>query len=269
MRHETSRDGRALGANRAPLAARSEARQERGPTTGVESPGADGHSIRAAHRPAVATPPVGDGLRKRLHLLATLPHVDPTGAVETLARGIAPRVELGRRDRLESRGPRQFDGRREKGGDYIGPNPTDKGRAGCKRHLVVDAQGIPLATLLTPANVHDSQLFEELLDAIPPLKGPGRGHPRHRPAKVHADKGYDYRKCRDACWERGIIPRIARRGIESTDRLGQYRWVVERDFAWLNALRRLRTRYDRRAAHYLGFLHLGCALICLSYLVRL
>jgi transposase len=176
---------------------------------------------------------------------------------------------LGRRNRLESRGSRQLNGRREKGGDIIGPNPTDKGRAGCKRHLVVDAKGIPLATLLTPANVNDCQLFDALLDAIPPLKGPGRGHPRQRPDKLHADKGYDFRKCRDACYDRGITPRIARRGIDSSDRLGRYRWVVERDYAWINAMRRLRTRYDRRAKHYLGFLHLGLALICLGYLIRL
>ncbi|MBI2795421.1 MAG: transposase, partial [Gemmatimonadetes bacterium] len=49
----------------------------------------------------------------------------------------------------------------------------------------------------------------------------------------------------------------------------RYRWVVERDFAWFNAMRRLRTRYDRRASHSLGFLHLGCALICWNYLTRL
>lgn len=134
---------------------------------------------------------------------------------------------------------------------------------------MADAKGIPLAVLLTAANVHDCQLFEALLDAIPPLKGPGRGRPRCRPDKAHADKGYDFRKCRDACRVRGIKHRIARRGIESKDRLGRHRWVVERDFAWLNALRRLRTRYDRRASHYLGFLHLGCALICLGYLTRL
>jgi transposase len=134
---------------------------------------------------------------------------------------------------------------------------------------VVDAKGVPLAALLTPANVNDCQRFEALLDAIPSLKGPGRGRPRRRPDKAHADKGYDFRKCRAACRVRGIKHRIARRGIESKERLGRHRWVVERDFAWLNALRRLRTRYDRRAAHYLGFLHLGCALICLGYVIRL
>ena len=86
---------------------------------------------------------------------------------------------------------------------------------------------------------------------------------------MHADKAYDFKKCRGACRARGITPRIARRGIESSERLGRHRWVVERDFAWLNALRRLRTRYDRFARHYIGFLDLGCALICWSYFSKL
>lgn len=133
---------------------------------------------------------------------------------------------------------------------------------------MVDAQGIPLAVRLTGANRHDSQLFAELLDAIPPLRQWGPGRPRCRPTKAHADKGYDYQKCRDACRARGIIPRIARRGIESKTRLGRHRWVVERTFAWMNKLRRLAVRYDRWPSHYAGFLDLGCALICWSYLKR-
>ena len=269
MRHETSCDGRTVDADRAALAAGAQARQEGRPPARVAAAGADGHSVRAAYGHSVATVTVGDGLRERLDMLATLPEVDAPRCVEASARRLAPGVELGGRNRLESRGPRQLYGRREKGGDIIGPNPTDKGRAGCKRHLVVDAQGIPLVALLTAANVNDCQLFDVLLDAIPLLTGPGRGRPRHRPDKVHADKGYDFAKCRAACRVRRIRDRIARRGVESKERLGRYRWVVERDFAWLNAMRRLRTRYDRRAAHYLGFLHLGCALICPGYLVRL
>lgn len=70
-----------------------------------------------------------------------------------------------------------------KQGNILGPNPTDKGRAGCKHHLVVDGQGIPLAVRLTAANVNDCQLFGELLDAIPALSARGpiaesNGHPR-------------------------------------------------------------------------------------------
>jgi hypothetical protein len=40
--------------------------------------------------------------------------------------------------------------------------------------------------VLTAANVHDSMVFEELIDAIEPIKGPGRGRPRRRPKKLHA-----------------------------------------------------------------------------------
>ena len=78
--------------------------------------------------------------------------------------------------------------------------------------------------------MHDSKMLEEAVDAIPPLRLPGkrRGRPRKRPVKLHADKGYDYPRCRRALRSRGIIPRIARRGIESSERLGRYRWVVER-----------------------------------------
>jgi transposase len=106
---------------------------------------------------------------------------------------------------------------------------------------VVDAHGIPLAAILTPANVHDSHFVGALLDAIPPLQGPGPGRPRRRPDEAHADKGYDYRRCRAACRARHILAPIARRGIDSTEKLGRHRWVVERDYAWLNAMRRLRT----------------------------
>ena len=130
---------------------------------------------------------------------------------------------------------------------------------------MVDRQGVPLAVWLTAANVHDSLVFEDLIEAIEPIKRP-RGRPRQRPAKLHADKGYDYPRCRRYLRHRGIGCRIARRGIESKDKLGRYRWVVERTFAWLNRFRRLTVRYERRADIHLALLDLGCALICLRFL---
>jgi hypothetical protein len=45
--------------------------------------------------------------------------------------------------------------------------------------------------VLTAANVHDSNVFEELVDAIEPIKHPGQGRPRKRPEKLYAEKGYD------------------------------------------------------------------------------
>jgi IS5 family transposase len=108
------------------------------------------------------------------------------------------------------------------GGEQTGKDPTNRGKLGTKRHLVVDRTCVPLAVTLSAANFHDSQRLDVRVDAIPPLRlaEMRQGRPRRRPVKLHADKGYDYPKCRQALRRRGIIPRIARRGIESRERLG-------------------------------------------------
>ena len=52
--------------------------------------------------------------------------------------------------------------------------------------------------------------------------------------------------------------------MDSSERLGRHRWVVERTHAWLNRLRRLTVRYERRKDIHLAFTVLGCALVCLN-----
>ena len=101
------------------------------------------------------------------------------------------------------------------------------------------------------------------LDAVPGVRR-GRGRPRKRPKKLHADKAYDHRRCRKECRARSIAPRIARRGVETSETLGRHRWVVERTLAWLNRFRRLTIRYERREDIHLAFTTLGCALICIN-----
>jgi IS5 family transposase len=133
---------------------------------------------------------------------------------------------------------------------------------------VVDRNGIPLAIRLSAANAHDATRLLAVVDAIPAIIGPrGKpGRPRKRPAKLHADKAYDSADLRRGLRSRGITPRIARRGIDSSERLGRYRWVVERSLSWLLGCRRLGVRYERRADLLQGLLHLACALICLHWL---
>jgi transposase len=159
---------------------------------------------------------------------------------------------------------------RQAGGCLTGPNPTDRGKPGSKYHLLIDRRGVPLAVGLSAANTHDSLLLEAMVDAVLPVKGPhGRpGRPRKRPAKLHCDKGYDFPRCWQALRRHGITPRIARRGVESSMRLGRHRWVVERSLAWLVGYRRLQVRYERDADILLAFLQLACVLICVRPLHR-
>lgn len=88
------------------------------------------------------------------------------------------------------------------------------------------------------------------------------GPRRRRPAKLHADKGYDFDHLRRWLRRRQITPRIARRGIEPSSRLGRRRWVVERTMSWLNGCRRLHRRYERKAEHFLAFVGIAVTLIC-------
>ncbi len=125
----------------------------------------------------------------------------------------------------------------------------------------MDKNGLPLATRLSGANVPDGKELLATVDAIPPVRGK-RGRPRRRPEKLHADKAYDDKKLRRGLRERGITPRLARRGIESGEKLGRFRWVAERTFSWLQNARRLRVRDERRDDVYEAFVHIENALVC-------
>ncbi len=125
--------------------------------------------------------------------------------------------------------------------------------------------------MLSAANTPDSMLFEPLLDTNPTVRGHhGRaGRPRCRPDKLHADKGYDYRRCRRYLTRRGIKVRIARRGIEGKSRLGRVRWVVERTISWLLRFKRLGLRCDRTERTTLALLTLACTVINVRRLIKI
>ncbi|MEI5997873.1 IS5 family transposase [Paraburkholderia bengalensis] len=129
-------------------------------------------------------------------------------------------------------------------GQKTGPNPTDRARPGSKHHLITEAQGIPLAVILTGANRHDVTQLHALVDAIPPIAGK-RGRPLSKPRIVQGDRGYDHDKYRRALHAAGIATEIARRGQPHGSGLGKTRWVVERTISWLHNFRRLRIRFER------------------------
>jgi transposase len=133
--------------------------------------------------------------------------------------------------------------------------------------VLCDRRGVPLTCLISAANTHDSQLLIPLLDSIAPVRS-HRGRPRRRPGKLHADKAYDQPRLRAEIRRRGIAVRIARKGVETSQRLGRHRWIVEACLNWLLRNRRLVRRYDRKAEHVHAFANLACVLLTYRRLLK-
>lgn len=153
------------------------------------------------------------------------------------------------------------------GGTQTGPSPVDRAKKGSKHHIIVDAQGVPLASRVSAANSNDNLHTIPLVDAVPPIRG-RVGRPRHRPERVQGDRGYDDEEDRQELRRRGIEPVLAKRYTEHGSGLGVFRWVVERTLSWLHQYRRLRTRYERHDYMHHAFLKLGCILVTYKVFVH-
>ena len=120
-----------------------------------------------------------------------------------------------------------------------------------------------MAVLVTGANRHDMTQLAALLDAT--VVEPTPVEPPH----LALDRGYAYDACRAEAIARGYTPHIPPKATAERplpppgdpDRHPPRRWVVEVGHSWFNRFRRLLTRTEKRASHYLGFVHLAAVLI--------
>ena len=147
------------------------------------------------------------------------------------------------------------------GGECAGRSPVDRAKGGLKRSQLTDGAGIPLATVSAPANTVDHALLPETLDALKDFQ------PLPAGATAHLDAGYDYRPCREALHERGLLGQIAHRGEPAPIQVGQ-RWVVERTNSWLNDFGRLRRCTERCRACVDAYLALAAAIVTVRALCR-
>lgn len=78
------------------------------------------------------------------------------------------------------------------------------------------------------------------------------GHESHsehsKPERLHADRAYDIPDLWKWLHSQDIGVRIARKGIDSSERLGRRRWVIERTISWLTGYGRLSPRNERHPA---------------------
>lgn len=147
-------------------------------------------------------------------------------------------------------------------GGARGPNPTDRAKMGTKKSVIVEQDGGPLGVVIAGANVHDTKLLAQTIEAIVIP----RPDPETITQHLCLDKGYDNPTGKTACADAGYIPHIRKIGEEKLDTWGEKthparRWVVERTLAWLQKCRALLIRYDKKAINYLGLIQLACGLL--------
>jgi putative transposase len=161
------------------------------------------------------------------------------------------------------------------GGEKTGKNPTDRAKLGCKRHLLVDRRGVPLALILSGANIPDYQCAEAALTHLI-IRRSWRNQ-RGELVLRHfcADKGYDYEQVRQVAQRLGYQVHIGHRRrwgepqpppCPPSRRHPARRWVVERTNSWHNRFRALKIRWEKKPENYEALVHLACALITARFL---
>ncbi|GGV55969.1 hypothetical protein GCM10010245_88780 [Streptomyces spectabilis] len=107
-------------------------------------------------------------------------------------------------------------------------------------HILSDANGLPLVV----GTSHGSEGLKPMIAGLHTQHDPHRGR-YFKPQRLHAYKAYDVLHLRRWLWGRHIGVRVTRKGIQSSDRLGRHRWVIERTLSWLTRYRHLSPRYER------------------------
>ena len=117
-----------------------------------------------------------------------------------------------------------------KGGPATGgPSPVDRGKAGCKHRLIVDAHGILLAVITTGGNRSDVTRLILLIQAVPSFRRSAAGAAGHcaAPSTCTPSAAMTTRSTGTRSVGFQITPHLARRGTGHGFGLGVYRWVVE------------------------------------------
>jgi transposase len=105
--------------------------------------------------------------------------------------------------------------------------------------------GRPAVIRLTPGNVSDIRIADELIEAAGPVR------------RVIADRGYDANHFRCTLRSVGTVPiilgrRSRKRPIRHDERRYRDRWRIEAAFCRLKDFRRVATRYDKLALNFLS-----------------
>ena len=129
-----------------------------------------------------------------------------------------------------------------------------RGGRNTKIHALTDDVGRPFALRLTPGNINDNLVAEEIIGSVSPSK------------ELLADKAYDSDAIRNflkARQTRAVIPPYKMRTIQYRYSKTAYkgRNVIERTFCRLKDFRRIAMRFDRRLDVFFSALCLVATLL--------
>ena len=142
---------------------------------------------------------------------------------------------------------------------------------------MTDKNGAIIATTGIIAGQHNDsyELQQKLKNVFADMKRCGLDY---KGAMFNADSSFDTRAARKLLWNRGLIPNIAenkrnrkhvKRGRKRhfNHEVYKHRFTSERTFAWIDKFKTLLIRFERKAAHCLGFHHIAFAMINLRGLM--
>lgn len=125
-----------------------------------------------------------------------------------------------------------------------------------KLHLLCDGEGTPLAVTVSPGQEHETQQFVSLMEEATAWP--------EQPEKLAGDKGYSADWIREWLKERDIEAVIPYKSNEKGrwkrkfDRASyRRRNIIERCVNSLKWFRRVATRYEKLAIHYVGMVTLA------------
>lgn len=129
--------------------------------------------------------------------------------------------------------------------------------SGIKRHIAVDAQGLPHALAVTTAEVTDRSGALQAIDRCQANLT--------LVESILVDGGYTGQPFADGVMERlKATVQVVKRNELHTFAVLPKRWVVERSFAWLEKCRRLWKNCERKLNTSLQFIHLAFLVLLLK-----
>ncbi|MDR2742456.1 MAG: hypothetical protein LBB98_09935 [Treponema sp.] len=124
-----------------------------------------------------------------------------------------------------------------------GENPQGSGKKGTKCRVAVESPGLPIGIVVSGATRHDVKLWISTV------------HPEGM--NIWLDAGYGgAQKLVEGIGYKGHI-----RGRGEDPGLVARRWVVEVYHSWMNRLRKLLVRCEKKAGNYRALVEFACAVI--------